>query len=226
VTDTGIGISPQTRSKLFGSFTQADSSITRRFGGTGLGLAISRTLARMMGGDLDFESQEGRGSLFWFEIAAPPAAAPALALGEDPSDAPLAGLKVLVVDDNRINRIVGVKTLEALGAMASSVDSGSAAITAAAREAFDLILMDINMPEMDGMEATRRIRALGGLAAEIPVIALTADVMGHQLDAYWAAGMNGVAPKPFSPTQLLAEIGRIAGLSGDSHAIADQAATG
>jgi CheY-like chemotaxis protein len=226
VQDTGIGVPEAARDTLFDRFQQADSGTTRRFGGTGLGLAISRSLARMMGGDLDFESQEGRGSVFWFEIAAPPAVAPTLAPGEDLSGAPLVGLKVLVVDDNRINRVIGAKSLEALGAAAATVDSGPAAIEAAAHEAFDLILMDINMPGMDGLEATRRLRALGGPAAEVPVIALTADVMGHQRDAYRAAGLDGVVPKPFSPAQLLAEIARIAGLPQNPSETADLAVAG
>jgi signal transduction histidine kinase len=211
VQDTGIGVPEAARATLFDRFQQADSGTTRRFGGTGLGLAISRSLARMMGGDLDFESREGRGSTFWFEIKASPAELPDQIAEHDFSDAPLTGLRVLVVDDNRTNRIVGTKSLEALGAWAMAADSGRAAIEAVGRESFDLILMDINMPEMDGLEATRRIRALGAFAAAIPVIALTADVMDHHQHTYLAAGMNGVVPKPFSPAQLLSEIARIAG---------------
>ena len=212
VEDTGIGVPEAARATLFDRFQQADSGTTRRFGGTGLGLAISRSLARMMGGDLDFESQEGRGSTFWFEIVAAPADAPALVPDHDFSNAPLAGLRVLVVDDNRTNRIVGAKSLEALGAWAMAVDSGRAAIEAVGQEELDLILMDINMPQMDGLEATRRIRALSAAAAAIPVIAMTADVMDHHREAYQIAGMSGVVPKPFSPVQLLSEIGRIAEL--------------
>jgi len=223
VQDTGIGVPEQARATLFDRFQQADSGTTRRFGGTGLGLAISRSLARMMGGDLDFESQEGRGSTFWFEIAAPPAEAPARVGNHAFADAPLTGLRVLVVDDNRTNRIVGAKSLEALGAEAEAVDSGCAAIEAVRRDDFDLILMDINMPQMDGLEATRRIRALGGAAAAIPVIALTADVMGHHQDAYLAAGMNGMVPKPFSPAQLLGEIARLAE-AGESDAAVESSA--
>jgi signal transduction histidine kinase/CheY-like chemotaxis protein len=209
VEDTGIGVPDSARATLFDRFQQGDSGTNRRFGGTGLGLAISRNLAQMMGGDLDFESEEGRGSTFWFQIAAPHAEAPTLAEAHGFSASPLTGLRVLVVDDNRTNRIVGVKSLNALGAEAEAVDSGAAAIEAVGRRSFDLILMDINMPQMDGLEATRRIRALGGAPTLIPIVALTADAMSHQQNAYLAAGMNGMVPKPFSPAQLLTEIGRL-----------------
>ena len=211
VHDTGVGVPDAAKAALFDRFQQAHTGATRKFGGTGLGLAISRNLARMMGGDMGFESAEGLGSVFWFEIDAPPADAAAPAPQAEAGDAPLTGLKILVVDDNRTNRLVGLKSLEALGADAETADSGEAAIAAAARGGYDLILMDVNMPGMDGMEATRRIRELPQPAAGVPIVALTADVMTHHQAAYHAAGMNGFVPKPFSPGQLLAEIVRIAG---------------
>ena len=213
VADTGIGIPEDARSRLFDRFEQADSTTTRRFGGTGLGLAISRSLARLMDGELDFTSVPGEGSTFWLEIAAPVRAAPEATVADDLTATPLDGLRILVVDDNRINCLVAVKSLEALGAAAESVDSGQAAIAAVTRSAFDLVLMDVNMPEMDGLEATRRIRALDHPCAEIPIIALTADVMSHQRLRYQQAGMDGVVPKPFSPAQLLGEIAVVASRS-------------
>jgi signal transduction histidine kinase len=218
VEDTGIGVPLEAQDRLFDRFQQVDSGTARRFGGTGLGLAISRSLARMMGGDMDFVSTPGQGSTFRFSIDAPAAEAPAAEEADAFAGAPLSGLSVLLVDDNRINRLVGSKTLEALGARASTVDSGEAAVAAAAVERFDLILMDISMPGMDGVEATRRIRALGGPAAETPIVALTAAVMDHQRQSYFAAGMDGVVGKPFSPAELLAEVARLAGAGAEDQA--------
>jgi CheY-like chemotaxis protein len=128
----------------------------------------------------------------------------------------LAGLRVLVVDDNATNRLVGTKILQALGAEASACEDGPTAVALVGHEAFDLVLMDVNMPDMDGLEATRRIRALNGPVAGIPIVALTANVLSHQRQSYLAAGMNGVIAKPFSPADMLAEIMRLSqGEAGD-----------
>jgi CheY-like chemotaxis protein len=212
VQDTGVGIPEAAQARLFDRYQQAHNGPSHRFGGTGLGLAISRSLARMMGGEMGFESTENVGSLFWFEVAAPPAEAPA-AYDAPPiaEREPLAGLRILVVDDNRTNRLVGLKSLEAMGAYAETAESGEAAIAAAISGGYDLILMDVNMPGMDGLEASRRIRALPGREASVPIIALTADVMPHQQLAYREAGLDGFVPKPFSPAQLLSEIARLSG---------------
>jgi signal transduction histidine kinase/CheY-like chemotaxis protein len=210
VQDTGIGVPQAARAILFDRFEQADQGATRRFGGTGLGLAISRSLARMMGGEMDFESREGVGSTFWFEVSAPPAVAATTTVRDVFAESPLGGLRALVVDDNATNRLVGVKSLEALGATAEAAEGGEQAIAAVQARDFDVILMDVNMPGMDGLEATRRIRALPTPASRIPIIALTADVMNHHWLTYQAAGMDGLVPKPFSPIALVTEIMRLA----------------
>ncbi|MFZ5670706.1 MAG: PAS domain S-box protein [Pseudomonadota bacterium] len=209
VQDTGVGVPLEAQARLFERFHQADASTTRRFGGSGLGLSITRRLAEMMGGGVDFESTPGVGSVFRLAIRAEPAEAAAATPAE--AGAPLEGLSILVVEDNATNRTIAVKMLQSLGADAETAGDGSAGVAAAALGAFDLILMDIQMPGMDGMEATRRIRGLPGPAAETPIVALTANVLAHQRDTYLAAGMQGVVGKPISPAGLLSEIARIAG---------------
>lgn len=204
VEDTGVGIPLKAQPRLFERFNQADASTTRKFGGSGLGLAITRRLAQMMGGDVGFTSAEGRGSTFWIEIEARRTRAPAER--DAPSAAVLEGVSVLVVEDNPTNRLIATKLLEHLGARVETAPDGHAGVAAAARGVFDLILMDIQMPGIDGVEAARRIRALGGPAAETPIVALTANVLAHQRQAYLDAGMDGVVGKPIAPAALLAEI--------------------
>jgi PAS domain S-box-containing protein len=204
VEDTGVGIPPEAQARLFERFNQADTSTTRRFGGSGLGLAITRRLAELMGGDVGFISVEGHGSTFWMEVRAEAAEAPQEAVTD--ADALLDGVRVLVVEDNPTNRMIATKLLENLGASVETAPDGYAGVAAAERGGFDLILMDIQMPGIDGLEAARRIRSLGGPPAAIPIVALTANVMAHQRRAYLDAGMDGVVGKPISPGALLAEI--------------------
>jgi len=207
IRDTGVGIAAQAQGRLFERFQQADDSTTRQFGGTGLGLAITRRLARLMGGDVEVQSVEGRGSTFRLHIAAPATPIP-VALQPAPPDS-LKGVRVLMVEDNAPNRIVARKILESMGADVEIAEDGAAGLEAAAALLPDLILMDVNMPVMDGLEATRRLRTLPGRAARIPVIALTANVLDRQRQAYADCGMNGVAGKPLSPLALLEEIRRV-----------------
>ena len=224
VEDTGIGMTAETQAHLFERFRQAESSTARRFGGAGLGLSITRALIGMMDGDIGFTSVEGKGSTFWLTFEAPAAESPALAIGpgagavevDDSNGGPLAGLSILLVEDNPTNRLVARTMLGRLGAAVSEAEDGLIGLEAARSGAFDLVLMDVQMPHMDGVTATRAIRALKGPAADVPIIGLTANVMVHQRAEYRAAGMNGVVAKPISPAALLSEISRI--IEGDVRA--------
>ena len=208
VVDTGVGIPLEAQAQIFQRFQQADASTTRQFGGSGLGLAITRRLADLMGGDVACSSAPGVGSTFVLTVNAP-VAQPAQGEDDTPLDGVLAGLKVLVVEDNPTNQMIAIRLLETLGAEAAVADDGLTGVDAAQGGLYDLILMDIQMPGIDGLEAARRIRALPAPACQVPIIALTANVMSHQKIAYLAAGMDGVVSKPLSPAALLAEIARL-----------------
>jgi len=207
VEDTGVGIPLEAQATLFERFHQGDGSTTRRFGGSGLGLAITQRLARMMDGEVGFESRDGEGSLFWAEVAAP--AAPAPRAGGEADGQLLAGLRVLVVEDNATNRLIATRMLEQLGATVQTADDGEQGVTAMAQGDFDLVFMDVQMPVMDGVEATRRIRAMPPPAGQAPIIAMTANAMSHQQASYITAGMNGAIAKPFSPGALISEIAAV-----------------
>jgi two-component system, sensor histidine kinase len=214
VEDTGIGIAPEKREAIFDAFTQADGSHTRRFGGSGLGLTITRRLVELMGGKLQLDSEPGKGSRFFFQLPMPAVPAPdSAARGNNPPAAvALPRLRILVAEDNAINQRVIDSLLRRQGWTAILAGNGKLACEAWEREVFDLILMDIQMPEMDGLEATRWIRQRERdrkSANPIPVVALTAHASQAQHDQCVAAGMDGVVTKPVSLPALLNCIGEV-----------------
>lgn len=211
VADTGGGIAPEMLAHLFQPFTQADTSISRRFGGSGLGLAICKRLCQAMGGDIQVESEPGKGSKFSFTVrcqaaTAPAAAAPPLAPVID--DAAPVSLDILVAEDNPIMRTLTSKLLSRRGYHADIVCNGEEAVAAVRDKHYDLVLMDMQMPLMDGISATAAIRALDGPQRNVPVIALTANALVGQREICLTAGMNGFLTKPIRPDALYAELKR------------------
>ncbi len=209
VADTGIGMNAEQLARLFEDFSQADDTITRRFGGTGLGLAITRRLARLMDGDVVVESQPGKGSVFRLRFAVAHAAteatlvATARAEGRSPV---LRNHRVLLTDDHPVNRKVVQMFLKPFGLTVVEARNGVEALERIAEEAFDFVLMDIHMPVMDGCEAVKRIRASGEPWADIPIIALTADAMPGDLERYIAMGMDAYVAKPIDQRDLFSVI--------------------
>lgn len=202
VSDTGIGIAPEKIDALFERFTQADASTTRTYGGTGLGLAISRRLIEMMGGEIGAESRPGQGSTFWFEVPLIVAEGQVAAVAAEDVDAPTE-LKVLMADDAPANRELVTAILGGLGVAIETVENGALAVEAARSGAYDVILMDVHMPVMDGLDATRAIRAMAGPVGRTPIVALTANVQPEQVAACRAAGMDAHVGKPIQVAELL-----------------------
>jgi CheY-like chemotaxis protein len=228
VTDTGIGISPEQQARLFSSFTQADSSTSRKYGGTGLGLAISKRIVEMMGGHIWVESVPGQGSAFIFVVPLKKGTT----VGEDPGGAVdvsaagergnnfnednlnegnfkadnFAGFRVLLAEDVDINREIVLALLEPTGVSVECAENGAMVtrIFNASPAAFDMIFMDVQMPEMDGYEATRAIRASGAANARtIPIIAMTANVFKEDVERCLESGMNGHVGKPLDFEEVL-----------------------
>ncbi|MCB2375974.1 response regulator [Hymenobacter sp. BT635] len=203
VTDTGIGIAPDKIARIFEGFTQAYADTTRRFGGTGLGLSISRALVEKLGGSLRVESEVGRGSTFSFTLTLPKAEAPRLRKEEVVDNGSLAGRRVLLVEDNEINRDVARLMLEEWQVEVDEAPDGLVAVQMHAENAYDAVLMDIQMPNMNGLEATARIRQHPEqLRAQVPILALTANAFRADNELYLAAGMNDCLAKPFEEDTL------------------------
>lgn len=211
VSDSGVGFDPALKERLFDRFEQADGSITRRFGGSGLGLAISRSLVSMMGGKLDCDSSPGRGARFWFTVplqraealSAAPAPEGPMAPGSEPR-----GMRLLVADDHPTNLKVVEIILSQNGMAITKATDGLQAVQAHAHEAFDLILMDMQMPVMDGLEAVWRIRAAEAAsgARRTPIVMLTANAGPEHVAAGRAAGADAHLTKPISPARLFEAI--------------------
>ncbi|MDX2149473.1 MAG: ATP-binding protein [Bryobacteraceae bacterium] len=207
VSDTGVGIPPDHLARIFERFYQIDSSDTRQFGGSGLGLAITREIVTAMGGDITVQSAPGQGSTFTVILPAPlcdpPQPPPA---GEDPLPP---GLRVLIVEDNRINMLVAQRLLEAENCFVDIAFTGSAGLDRLQAHPYDAVLMDVQMPEMDGLEATRRLRASPGPNQTTPVIALTASALASDREECLAAGMDAHLAKPVSTAELRAALRQV-----------------
>jgi CheY-like chemotaxis protein len=220
VRDTGIGIEPERLSRLFTPFEQGDASMARRFGGTGLGLAISKRLVELMDGRLWGDSRAGDGSTFSLELPVRVAAAPSPDAAAAPAAAAIAApattLRVLIAEDNPVNQRVASRMLHRLGYQADVVDNGRLAVEAVERHGYDVVLMDLQMPELDGLEATRRIKARGGATPWI--IALTAHAFEDARRQCLDAGMNDFLSKPVQLTELTAAMSRVPTTTVDSHA--------
>jgi hypothetical protein len=207
ITDSGPGMDADTLSRLFQRFSQGDESLSRRFGGTGLGLEISRSLARLMDGDVTVSSQVGQGSTFTFSL--PLTVLPETV--EEPLHKPSAprrqgrSLRVLVAEDNEVNRMVMEAILGGMGHAVEFAENGEQAFALATEQDWDIVLMDLHMPVMDGLQATQAIRShVDARRANVPIVALTADVFAETRERCLAAGIQGFLTKPVDTAELAA----------------------
>ncbi len=214
VSDTGIGISQDKQELIFESFSQADGSITRRFGGTGLGLSISQKLVRLFGGELMVNSRPGIGSTFYFDVAFKLVARGEVVSNEEVAvieNKALSQRHILIAEDNIVNQKLLVRILERAGHNVSIASDGDEVVSKYMESAFDLILMDVQMPGKDGIEATAAIRAheAESGASRVPVIAVTAEAMEGDRERYLACGMDGYISKPINREALLETIASV-----------------
>jgi signal transduction histidine kinase/DNA-binding NarL/FixJ family response regulator len=218
VRDTGIGIAPDQLPRLFSSFDQANASISRRFGGTGLGLAISKRLVEAMGGKIDVESNPGEGTRFRFTVLMGRAQEPAATVTAPPSTGCVGQhLRVLVAEDNIVNQKVILMLLQKLGVSADLAGDGAQAVAAVMANQYDLVLMDVQMPDLDGLEATRQIRSGLPLDRQPVIFGLTAHATTEYRDLCLGSGMNGYLTKPLEPAKLRDLVTAVSASSEQSH---------
>ena len=213
VSDTGIGIPKNQIDKLFSAFQQVEAGTSRKYGGTGLGLSISQTLVELQGGKIKIDSEENKGATFSFELKYDKVSNEDVALLKDKQSTDfsvLNGLSVLIAEDNEFNQIVINDTLETLieDVQIDIAENGKIALEKAQANSYDMILMDVNMPEMDGHEATKNIRRLEDKKKGIPIIALTASVLNTDIHKCLESGMNDCIPKPFKREELLVTLSK------------------
>ncbi len=217
VRDSGIGIPADKQAQIFQAFRQADSSTSRRYGGTGLGLTISRHLAQAMRGNITIQSGMGEGSVFTLKLPLPESQQPVSRRSQPKKhELPTLSGHVLLAEDNQVNQKITERMLERIGMTCHTVADGEQAITALIRDEFDLILMDVNMPVMDGITATERIRELSSQKRSVPIIALTANAMLEDRQQCLEAGMNGFVSKPLRTEELAAAIANVLAIQGSS----------
>ncbi len=214
VADTGIGMAPEMQQRVFESFVQADESIARRFGGTGLGLPICRQLLTLMGGSISVESSPGRGSVFTVDLPCRPVADPEPVTAAAPAaDRPVGALRILVADDAPSMRMLLEALLRQDGHRCDLVSDGNEAVAAVLGNDYDAVVMDVQMPHVDGLEATRLIRKSGGARSRVPIVFVTASAMAGDEERFLAAGGDGYVSKPVAPAALRAALANAVSLS-------------
>lgn len=212
VKDSGIGMSAKTIGNLFTKFTQADASISRKYEGSGLGLAICKRLVGLLDGAIGVESKEAVGSVFWFTFPYVEAITDVMSVNDEQADneyKALRQLNILIAEDNEVNQLILRSIIEKSGHTVTIAEDGKKTVSAHNRGNYDLILMDVRMPEMDGTDATRIIRQMVNEKSNIPIIAVTADAMKENIESYFAAGMNGCVSKPIDTSELFKTIDEV-----------------